>query len=695
MKRLLTLFALATTTFHIATAQEATDTTEVKSIQEVTVTAQNHVAIQDGIAYTPTPEERRLSSNAVSLLARMMVAGLRVDEFSGTVETSWGKGVSFFIDGAEAQDWEVKAIRPKEVARVEYLQSPSDPRFRGASSVVNFVMRQYAYGGYVVLNGQQSFVNEFGDYSVATKYKRGKTTFLAMLDGFYRNAEDCKSWQDVTYRYNDGHAAQRSVRSVNDFEQQAYTGGISLRHDTQRFVWIAQAGLKHSRKPHDHTESTVSMVEGQSAWQSDATTDGTSRSLLPYASFTGYLLGLPRNAYMYGGASFSYNYNRAESQYLLASADAVPLLNGYKERAFLPNVWLGYNMLAHKKARAIFVVDYTPEVYLTDYLGSAASHQRLTNSYLTLTARYDHYFSNKWKGTLKAIVPVETYKVNHDASHTTVFINGAFSLSGQISPKHSIYAEAKITQSEVIPSYYNTVVRQDNDAEGSRGNADLKTVRQAFALLSYTWMPVNSFSLNAAVTWDNIIHDIVPYWHEENGLMVREMVNSGDYNPLYISLSPSASFFKGKLRLQSKFSYNQEWHSGLYHVNNKYFGIYPSVFWSISNNWSANAGFNWSSGKAYMRGGSQMGRFVSTMNVGVQYAKGNLYLKAQVCSVFRKNGWVKNWLTSSNIDSYTYLSRPWDGRYITLSATYTIDYGKKLQHGDDMSFGGTSKSSAL
>ena len=43
----------------------------------------------------------------------------------------------------------------------------------------------------------------------------------------------------------------------------------------------------------------------------------------------------------------------------------------------------------------------------------------------------------------------------------------------------------------------------------------------------------------------------------------------------------------------------------------------------------------------------------------------------------------------------TYLSRPWDGRYVTLSATYTIDYGKKLQHGDDMSFGGTSKSSAL
>lgn len=78
------------------------------------------------MSYTPTPEERKSSSNYSALLARMMVAGLRVDEFSNKVETNWGKEVHFFINGVEAKDWEMKTLRPKEVARVEFLQSPSN-----------------------------------------------------------------------------------------------------------------------------------------------------------------------------------------------------------------------------------------------------------------------------------------------------------------------------------------------------------------------------------------------------------------------------------------------------------------------------------------------------------------------------------------------------------------------------------------
>lgn len=58
-----------------------------------------------------------------------------------------------FIDGAEAKDWEMRSIRPKEVARVRFLQSPSDPRYKGYTSVVDFILRKYDCGGYVALEG--------------------------------------------------------------------------------------------------------------------------------------------------------------------------------------------------------------------------------------------------------------------------------------------------------------------------------------------------------------------------------------------------------------------------------------------------------------------------------------------------------------------------------------------------------------
>ena len=81
--------------------------------------------------------------------------------------------------------------------------------------------------------------------------------------------------------------------------------------------------------------------------------------------------------------------------------------------------------------------------------------------------------------------------------------------------------------------------------------------------------------------------------------------------------------------------------------------------------------------------------------LGVQFTKGNLFMKLQVNSLFLKNGYIKSWLISENINNYTYTSRPWDRRYVSLSASYTIDYGKKISHGSSLNFGGKTKTSVL
>lgn len=99
-----TLALIILVTFPLLCLAQSQDSVKTQHIKEVVVTAQNHVAIKDGVSYTPTPEERRSSSNYSALLARMMVAGLRVDEFSNNVETNWGKEVHIFINGVEASD---------------------------------------------------------------------------------------------------------------------------------------------------------------------------------------------------------------------------------------------------------------------------------------------------------------------------------------------------------------------------------------------------------------------------------------------------------------------------------------------------------------------------------------------------------------------------------------------------------------
>ena len=465
-----------------------------------------------------------------------------------------------------------------------------------------------------------------------------------------------------------------------------------MRYDSNKLIWMLQTGMRYGRKPANITSSRLLYDEVTSSTSEE---EISSYSLVPYANYFFRINKLPRGSQLIGYLSFSYNHNKSNSRYLYGNLLANNIFNGYSEDAYLPGVSLTYNTPLYKKNYLTAMVSYDMEYYRTQYRGTNETYQKLNNSYWNFYLRYNHKFSKSWNGSFIAYMPVQRYKVNDLNTKTTPYINGSLTISGSIGSKHSFFIRGNITQTDIVPSYYNTVIRQDNEVEGSRGNSGLKTVRQAFALLSYTWMPTNNFSLNASFSWDNIIHDIVPYWHEIGGLMVKEMINSGDFNPIYLHITPSLSLLNNKLKINSEVSYVHEWHNGIFRVNNGYFGWYPSVYCDIAKDWTVNASYSISSGSGYMRGSSQMSKFSDNFRMGVQYANGNLFVKLQVNSLLRKNGWVKTRLNSEYISYNRYLSRPSDDRYLSLTATYTFDFGKKINHGDNMGFDGTRKSSAL
>lgn len=668
------------------------DSLKTQVLKEVTIVSENHKAIKDGVEYIPTPEERRRSADPYTLLSRMMMPGLKVDVMNKTVKTVYREDVHVFIDGAEAKDWEMKSIRPKEVARVRFLQSPSDPRYKGYTSVVDFILRKYDYGGYVALEGMQNFINNVGDYDVTMKLRKKKMTYRAIAETTYNHVEGIVNNSNTNYTYLDGHQLNRKAWADSEDKQQSYIGGFSMRYDSNKLIWMLQTGMRFGRKPANITSSRLLYDEVTSSTSEE---EISSYSLVPYANYFFRINKLPRGSQLIGYLSFSYNHNKSNSRYLYGNLLPNNILNGYSEDAYLPGVSLTYNTPLYKKNYLTAMVSYDMEYYRTQYRGTNETYQKLNNSYWNFYLRYNHNFSKSWNGSFIAYMPVQRYKVNDLNTKTTPYINGSLTISGSIGSKHSFFIRGNITQTDIVPSYYNTVIRQDNEVEGSRGNSGLKTVRQAFALLSYTWMPTNNFSLNASFSWDNIIHDIVPYWHEIGGLMVKEMINSGDFNPIYLHITPSLSLLNNKLKINSEVSYVHEWHNGIFRVNNGYFGWYPSVYCDIAKDWTVNASYSISSGSGYMRGSSQMSKFSDNFRMGVQYANGNLFVKLQVNSLLRKNGWVKTRLNSEYISYNRYLSRPSDDRYLSLTATYTFDFGKKINHGDNMGFDGTRKSSAL
>ena len=118
-------------------AQEPADSVQ-RALDEVTVEAARQYVTPEKAVYIPEEKQKKASSDAVALLARMSIPSLRVNALQQTVSTAAGQDVKIFIDFLPATSDDITGMRMKDVRRVEVLDYPDDPRFHGAEHVVNF-----------------------------------------------------------------------------------------------------------------------------------------------------------------------------------------------------------------------------------------------------------------------------------------------------------------------------------------------------------------------------------------------------------------------------------------------------------------------------------------------------------------------------------------------------------------------------
>ena len=199
-----------------------------------------------------------------------------------------------------------------------------------------------------------------------------------------------------------------------------------------------------------------------------------------------------------------------------------------------------------------------------------------------VTEANNHSLSDNWSLGGQLEIPVNSYKVNDGRINITPFIYGDITLNGKINSKNSIYAYARISQMPITPNYYNAAVRKDNEIAGIKGSVDLKTQYYLYSVLSYSWMPIIKFSLNISLRWEQIIDDIVPYWFLIDGLMVKDMLNSGNYNIFSATIIPSVLLLQGRLNVQAMLYDVYESHTGLINLSLNNYGIFPSACYMIN-----------------------------------------------------------------------------------------------------------------
>ncbi len=179
-------------------------------LNEVVVKANRVTHKIDRQVILPSNRQVQASSNGLALLQNLQIDEIAVNQLEKTVKNLNNKPVQLRINGVEASIPEVVGIRPGDVIRVEYHDSPG-LRYGHAEAVIDFIVRHKESGANFNLevgNGVSRL--GWGRYQVGGRYNNGKSS-LQILGNINRRNLKWTRENFETYVYPDSVVSNSDI----------------------------------------------------------------------------------------------------------------------------------------------------------------------------------------------------------------------------------------------------------------------------------------------------------------------------------------------------------------------------------------------------------------------------------------------------------------------------------------------------
>ena len=289
MKKLFLTMVLAVVTAALAAQDETkqtavpnerADSVDVRSttLSEVAVKAARTVQQADGMWVFPTKQQLESSPNGYSLLAKLSLPHIRVDEaMSSITALSSIGGVQVRVNDVVATKEDLLALDMAGVQRVEFVDNPGLRYGEGLGYVINLVVRK-AVSGYVLggdLTNTLTVAN--GSEMLFGKVNRGRSEWGFSYGLNYSRFRGDEYDEQATYHLESGEKVHlhRHLLSKDD---------RALGHDAQLtyslcdsdFVFQAKLYGNHALRP---SESTSTMALDSTSYNSHSASRGSSPAL--------------------------------------------------------------------------------------------------------------------------------------------------------------------------------------------------------------------------------------------------------------------------------------------------------------------------------------------------------------------------------------------------------------------------------
>lgn len=234
-----------------------TDTiTKNVSLEEVTIVADNVSRIGNHLVIYPNVQQKKSANSGYGVLKRLMIPGMIVDTQSNKAE-AMGMPVSFYINGQPADEKDVRMLRPKDIAKIEYHDNPTG-KYAKDQIVVNFILKEYKAGGYVQLDGLQTIGYTHGDYNLATILNRKHTTYSVFAGANYFDVGNNRTGMAEHYVLP-GQTVDRTSGSGEAYSRHSeYVQFRFQRQKAGRYI-VGKLSLINNAFPRSEVAGTVRM----------------------------------------------------------------------------------------------------------------------------------------------------------------------------------------------------------------------------------------------------------------------------------------------------------------------------------------------------------------------------------------------------------------------------------------------------
>ena len=259
MRKGLWMLSLCFLALPIGAQNEKENGEKAKSVvmKEVTVEAARVTKKVDGLLIIPSAAQREASTDGYSLLAKLSLPRLRVDEVMRTVTPLMNDGsVQIRLNGTLASKEDLLSLDPKLVKNIDFIDNPGVRYGEGIGYVIDIQTRRNTTGYVLGADLSNAVTTLNGDNTVYAKVNHKNSELALTFTSLYKDQHGFRSSEVADYTLNNGSHYLVS-RNQTDGRSRRFGNQFEIKYslaDSATYVFQASLSTEGNNTPGNYAD---------------------------------------------------------------------------------------------------------------------------------------------------------------------------------------------------------------------------------------------------------------------------------------------------------------------------------------------------------------------------------------------------------------------------------------------------------